>query len=59
MNLLARFRDLRHERRQLGWKGFLRRRGWRFVLLVVAVYLVRDVILYVVVPLALAAGLWR
>lgn len=59
MNLLARFRDLRDERRQLGWKGFLRRRGWRFVLLVVAVYLVRDVILYVVVPLALAAGLWR
>lgn len=59
MNLLARFRALRDERRQLGWNGLLKHRGWRFVLLVVAVYLVRDLVLYVLVPLAIAAGFWH
>jgi hypothetical protein len=59
MRLLHQFRELRDERRRLGWKGLLRRRGWRLVLVVVAVYLVRDVVLYVLVPLAIAAGLWR
>lgn len=59
MRLLSRFRELRDERRRLGWKGLLRHRGWRFVLIVVVVYLVRDVVLYVLVPLAIAAGLWR
>jgi hypothetical protein len=59
MGLLKRFRTLRDERRRLGWKGLLKQRGWRFVLLVVVVYLVRDVVLYVLVPLAIAAGLWR
>lgn len=59
VNLLVRFRALRDERRRLGWKGLLQHRGWKFVLLVVAVYLVRDVVLYVLVPLAIAAGLWR
>lgn len=59
MRFLSRLRTLRDERRQLGWKGLLKRRGWSFVLLVVAVYLVRDVVLYVLVPLAIAAGFWR
>jgi hypothetical protein len=59
MRLLHQFRQLRDERRRLGWKGLLRHRGWRFVLIVVAVYLVRDLVLYVLVPLAIAAGLWR
>ena len=59
MRLLHQLRELRDERRRLGWKGLLRRRGWRLVLVVVAVYLVRDVVLYVLVPLAIAAGLWR
>jgi hypothetical protein len=55
----AYFRNLRDERRQLGWKGLLRRRGWKFVALVVAYYLVRDTILYVVIPLAIAAGVLK
>jgi len=59
MRLLQQFRQLRDERRRLGWKGLLRHRGWRFVVIVVAVYLVRDLVLYVLVPLAIAAGLWR
>jgi hypothetical protein len=59
MGLLEHFRSLRDERRRLGWKGLLKHRGWKFVALVVIVYLVRDVVLYVLVPLAIAAGLWR
>ena len=50
---------LRRERRELGWKGLLRKRGWSLVLLVVAFYLVRDLVLYVAVPLAVVWGLSR
>jgi hypothetical protein len=59
MPLLATLRTLRQERRQLGWKGLLRRRGWALVVLVVVAYLVRDLVLYVAVPLAIAAGFRR
>jgi hypothetical protein len=59
MALLATLRTLHTERRQLGWKGLLRRRGWTLVALFAAVYLVRDLILYLLVPLAIAAGLRR
>ena len=59
MLLLATLRVLREERRQLGWKGLLRRRGWALVAFVVVVYLVRDLVLYVAVPLAIAAGFHR
>jgi hypothetical protein len=51
------FRTLRDERRALGWKGLFRKRGWKLVALVVAYYLVRDVILYIALPLGVAAGL--
>ena len=57
MGLLGFYRTLRDERRQLGWKGLLKRRGWVFVAIVVLVYLVRDLVLYVLVPLAVVAGL--
>jgi hypothetical protein len=57
MPLLTYLRNLRDERRQLGWKGLLKQRGWMLVALVVLGYLVRDLVLYVVVPLAIAAGL--
>jgi hypothetical protein len=50
---------LRRERRELGWKGLLRKRGWALVALVVAFYLVRDLVLYVVIPLAVVWGLSR
>ena len=56
MGLVEHFRSLRDERRRLGWKGLLKQRGWKFVALVVVVYLVRDVVLYVLVPLAIVAG---
>jgi hypothetical protein len=57
--MLAFIRRLRDERRTLGWKGLLRKRGWRLVLAFVVFYLVRDLILYVLIPLAVVAGLLR
>jgi len=57
MSLLDRFRVLRDERRRLGWKGLIQRRGWVLVAAVVLGYLVRDLVLYILVPLAIAAGL--
>jgi hypothetical protein len=60
MRFLEYLRTLRVERRALGWKGLLRTRGWVIVALVVAYYLVRDTLLYIVGPLLLvAAGLLR
>ena len=57
MQRLIRFlKTLHDERRTLGWGGLIRRRGWTFVALVVAYYLIRDILLYVVVPLGIAAG---
>jgi hypothetical protein len=52
-------KQLRQERRELGWKGLLRKRGWGLVVAVIAFYLVRDVVLYVLIPLAIAIGLSR
>ena len=37
-------------------KGMLRRKGWRFVFLVIAAYLVRDLFLYVLLPLLVYFG---
>lgn len=54
-----RWRDMRADLRMYGWKGMLRRRGWRFVLLVVAAYFVRDLFLYVLVPLLVYFGFLR
>ena len=52
-------RTLRDDRRAYGWRGMFKRHGWKPLLLFVAFYLVRDVILYILIPLALVAGLWR
>lgn len=50
---------LRDERRALGWKGMLSKRGWSLVVAVIVFYLVRDLILYVVIPAGLTAWLFR
>ncbi|OAI42350.1 hypothetical protein AYO41_00875 [Verrucomicrobia bacterium SCGC AG-212-E04] len=41
-----------------GLRGLLRRRGWKFIAAVIAYYLVRDSLLYIVVPLLVARGLF-
>jgi hypothetical protein len=37
-----------------GFRELLRQRGWRFFAAVVAYYLVRDILLYIVLPLCVA-----
>jgi hypothetical protein len=44
---------LRADLRTDGLLGLVRKRGWRFVLAVVAAYLVKDLVLYVLVPAAI------
>lgn len=44
--------------RQHGPRELLRRRGWRFFAGVCAYYLVRDTLLYVVLPVCIARGLF-
>ncbi|MFQ6045871.1 MAG: hypothetical protein ACE5PT_05855 [Gemmatimonadales bacterium] len=57
--LLPLIRRLRDERRELGWKGLLKKRGWKLVAVVVLFYLVRDLLIYVLIPLAIVARLTR
>ena len=57
--LLLTLRWLREERRAIGWKVLLKRRGWKLVLVVVMIYLVRDVILYVLIPLAVVMSITK
>ena len=49
-------RTLRKERIDYGWKGLVKLRGWRLVALFVLAYLVRDTVLYILIPLAVIAG---
>jgi hypothetical protein len=46
---------LRAELRAGGWRGLLRKRGWRFVAAIVAFYLARDLLLYVALPVGAIA----
>jgi hypothetical protein len=59
MNPLTFIRTLRRERRAVGWKGLLRKRGWKLLLLFLLVYLIRDLILYVIIPIGAAAWLFK
>ncbi len=52
-------RTLKEERRTLGWKGLFRKRGWKLVALIVAFYLVRDTIIYIIIPLVIASRIAR
>jgi hypothetical protein len=59
MNPLSFIRTLRDERRAIGWKGLLRKRGWKLLLVFFLFYLIRDLILYVIIPVATAAWLLK
>ena len=43
--------------RHQGWRALLQQRGWKFFAAILAYYLVRDTILYILIPIALARGL--
>ena len=47
---------MRAVRRSAGWKGLFRRYGWRMVALFFAFYLVRDSILYLLLPYLIYQG---
>jgi len=40
-----------------GWRELIRQRGWKFFAAILAYYIVRDTLLYVVIPLCVARGL--
>jgi hypothetical protein len=56
---LAYIRRRRDDRRRYGWKGLLKREGWKPFAIFVVFYLIRDLILYVLIPVAVVAGLWK
>lgn len=41
-----------------GLRELLRQRGWKFAASVIAYYLVRDTLLYIVLPLCVARGVF-
>ncbi len=47
---------MRKERIDHGWKGLVKIRGWKLVALFVLAYLIRDTVLYILIPLAVIAG---
>ena len=48
--------QLKAELKEHGLKGLVKRRGWRLVLAVFVAYLIRDLVLYVLIPLAVYWG---
>jgi len=44
--------------KEFGFKELLRRRGWKFFLVIVGYYLVRDTLVYIIIPFCIAKGLF-
>ncbi|MGH7450470.1 MAG: hypothetical protein ACRENG_03935 [bacterium] len=42
--------------RERGIKGFIREKGWKVVVAIFAYYLVRDSLLYIIIPFLIAQG---
>lgn len=40
-----------------GWKALIRKRGTKFLFIIFGYYLLRDTILYIIIPLCIAKGL--
>ncbi len=40
-----------------GIKSLIKKRGWKFLLIIVSYYAVRDTIVYILIPLMIAKGL--
>ena len=49
-------RTSRKERIDHGWVGLVEIRGWKLVALFVLAYLIRDTVLYILIPFAVMAG---
>ncbi|MDZ4845069.1 MAG: hypothetical protein SH857_05910 [Chitinophagales bacterium] len=44
--------------RQEGFKGVIKKGGWKLVVAFFLFYLIRDSILYLLIPFLIARGLW-
>ncbi len=53
-NWIKKYREIYRER---GFKALLKEGGWRVFALIFVFYLVRDVILYILIPYLVAKGL--
>lgn len=42
--------------RQEGLKGFVRQKGWKILAAIFLFYLVRDSVIYIIIPLLIAQG---
>lgn len=52
-------REAREVRKQSGFKGLIRRYGWKLFAVFFCYYLIRDSILYILLPYLIARGLWN
>jgi len=52
-------KELKRHYTSAGWRGVIKVYGWKLILVVVIVYLVRDTILYILIPLLVGQTLWR
>lgn len=48
--------EYKQEIREQGMKNFLKKVGWKVILIVVIFYLIRDSILYLLIPYLIAKG---
>ncbi len=44
--------------KESGFKELLKKRGWKFLLIIISYYIVRDSILYIIIPYLIAIGLF-
>jgi hypothetical protein len=41
-----------------GFKELIKKRGWKFLIIIVSYYAVRDSLVYIIIPLMIAKGLF-
>lgn len=49
---------LREELKAKGFKAFARDLGWKVIVLIILFYLIRDSILYILIPFLIARGIF-
>ena len=50
------FQTMKRVRKESGWRGLFDRYGWRLVVGFILFYLVRDTILYILIPYLIVQG---
>lgn len=52
-------RGIWREYRANGWRGVIKVYGWKLVLGIFVFYLIRDTILYVLIPILAGTAIWK